>query len=75
MRLRTGLPRHGVYNPRNPYVRVTRMREVRVTSFERFEAMDGEVRIIAKLSEELGWNDVEPVAPGAPLDADRRNEG
>ena len=52
------------------------MREVRVTSFERFEAMDGEVRIIASnLSEELGWNDVEPVAPGAPLDADRRNEG
>ena len=27
------------------------------------------------LSEELGWNDVEPVAPGDPLDADRRNEG
>jgi hypothetical protein len=27
------------------------------------------------LSEELGWNDVEPVAPGEPLDADRRNEG
>jgi hypothetical protein len=27
------------------------------------------------LSEELGWNDVEPVALGDPLDADRRNEG
>ena len=27
------------------------------------------------LSEELGWNDVEPVAPGGPLGADRRNEG
>jgi hypothetical protein len=27
------------------------------------------------LSEELGWNDVEPVAPGGPLGADHRNEG
>lgn len=27
------------------------------------------------LSEELGWNDVEPVAPGEPLGADHRNEG
>ena len=27
------------------------------------------------LSEELGWNDVEPVAPGGPLGADQRNEG
>jgi hypothetical protein len=27
------------------------------------------------LSEELGWNDVEPVAPGNPLGADYRNEG
>ena len=27
------------------------------------------------LSEELGWNDVEPVTPGNPLDANRRNEG
>jgi len=27
------------------------------------------------LSEELGWNDVEPVAPGDPLGADHRNEG
>lgn len=27
------------------------------------------------LSEELGWNDVEPVAPGNPLGADHRNEG
>ena len=27
------------------------------------------------LSEELGWNNVEPVAPGGPLGADHRNEG
>ena len=27
------------------------------------------------LSDELGWNDVEPVAPGDPLGADHRNEG
>ena len=27
------------------------------------------------LSEELGWNDVEPVAPGGHLGADHRNEG
>ena len=27
------------------------------------------------LAEELGWNDVEPVAPGDPLGADHRNEG
>ena len=27
------------------------------------------------LSEELGWNNVEPVALGGPLDADRRNGG
>ena len=27
------------------------------------------------LSDELGWNDVEPVAPGDPLSADHRNEG
>jgi hypothetical protein len=27
------------------------------------------------LSEELGWNDVEPAAPGGHLGADNRNEG
>ena len=27
------------------------------------------------LSEKLGWNNVEPVAPGGPLGADHRNEG
>ena len=27
------------------------------------------------LSEKLGWNDVEPVAPGGPLGAEHRNEG
>jgi hypothetical protein len=44
----------------------------RSCSVSRFELAPELWRV---LSEELGWNDVEPVAPGNPLGADYRNEG
>ena len=44
----------------------------RMCSVSRFELAP---ELWQVLSEELGWNDIEPVAPGGPLGTDRRNEG